>query len=156
MIDLNIPGRGNYKIKYIVCDVNGTLAVDGVLLPDVQVQIQRLMDRVEIFMLTANTHGKQEAINKQLGFNATIIKKGAETEQKKAFVNELGAENVLAIGQGANDAEMLKAAKVGVAVISKEGLAKATLLNADILVPDIQSALGLIENPLRLVATLRK
>ena len=156
MIDLNIPGRGNYKIKYIVCDVNGTLAVDGVLLPDVQVQIQRLMDRVEIFMLTANTHGKQEAINKQLGFNATIIKKGAETDQKKAFVNELGAENVLAIGQGANDAEMLKAAKVGVAVISKEGLAKATLLNADILVPDIQSALGLIENPLRLVATLRK
>jgi soluble P-type ATPase len=31
MIELNIPGRGIVKLDTLVCDVNGTLAMDGVL-----------------------------------------------------------------------------------------------------------------------------
>jgi soluble P-type ATPase len=155
MIELEIPGRGNYKIKHLVCDVNGTLAVDGVLLPNVVIKLQRLRDRLEIFMVTANTFGKQSLIDTQVGVSAKIIQKGDEAEQKKAFVQELGSDSVIAIGQGANDALMLKTAGIGIAILSPEGLSAETFRYADLLVPDIESALSLLENPLRLVATLR-
>ena len=50
----------------------------------------------------------------------------------------------------------LQTASIGVCVMSKEGLAVETLQAADLLVPDIHAALALLENPLRLVASLRK
>ena len=57
--------------------------------------------------------------------------------------------------QGANDAAMLRAAALGVCVLSTEGAAAVTLAAADIVVPDILSALALFDRPLRIVATLR-
>jgi soluble P-type ATPase len=63
---------------------------------------------------------------------------------------------VAAIGQGANDALMLQEAALGICIFSPEGTAVATLLNADIAIPNILAALELFEKPLRLVATLRK
>ncbi len=70
--------------------------------------------------------------------------------------NDLSADRVVAIGQGANDSAMLKAAALGICVQSREGVAIETLLAADIFVPDIFTALELLEKPLRIVATLRK
>ncbi len=32
MIELTIPGRGALRLEHVVSDVNGTLAVDGVLI----------------------------------------------------------------------------------------------------------------------------
>ncbi len=57
MIELNIPGRGNFSIEHLVMDVNGTLAVDGSLLDGVARRIAALRDRLEIHLLTADTHG---------------------------------------------------------------------------------------------------
>ncbi len=156
MIDLTIPGRGNYKIKHLVCDVNGTLAFDGVLYSNVALMLKHLSDRVTIHILTANTHGKQDDLDRQIGVKASIIDKGNEAQQKADYVINLDSSQVIAIGQGANDAMMLKEACIGIGILSEEGLAIETLINADLVVPDIQSALGLLENPLRLVATLRK
>jgi soluble P-type ATPase len=51
---------------------------------------------------------------------------------------------------------MLKAATVGVCILSPESTAVETLLAADLVVPNIHSALELVEKPLRLVASLRK
>ena len=68
----------------------------------------------------------------------------------------LGAETVIAVGQGANDAGMLKAAAIGIAVLSEEGLAASALLAADLVLPTIHDALNLLEFPTRLVATLRE
>ncbi len=107
-------------------------------------------------MLTANTHGKQDIIDFQLGLKAIRLQPGAERAQKQAYVRQLGAARVVAIGQGANDADMLKTAAIGVCVFSPEGIAIETLLNADVVVVDILSALELLEKPLRLVATLRQ
>ncbi len=80
---------------------------------------------------------------------------GNEAQQKADYVNRLGAAGVAAIGQGANDALMLQAAGLGICVASREGVAVSALLAADILAPDIYSALELLEKPLRIVATLR-
>ena len=77
-------------------------------------------------------------------------------EQKRTFVEKLGADSVVAIGQGANDAGMLKAAAFGICVMSLEGAAVETLLAADIVVPDIIAAFDLLDKPMRIIASLRK
>ena len=156
MIEMNIPGRGMVKLEHLVCDVNGTLALDGQLPPEIPIRLRNLRDRLAIHLLTADTHGQQTAIDQQLGLQAVRIDPGAEGAQKADYILQLGADTVVAIGQGANDAGMLKAAAVGICVLSPEGAAIETLLNADLVVPNIQNAFELLDKPLRIVATLRK
>ena len=156
MIELNIPGRGLVSLEHLVCDVNGTLAEDGQLMEGIPRLISALRDRLEIHLLTADTHNRQELIDRQLNLHAVRIQPGDESQQKADYVLRLGAERVVALGQGANDAGMLNAAAIGICVISAEGTAGEALLAADILAPNIYNALELLEKPLRLVATLRK
>lgn len=155
MIVMDIPGQGSLQIDHLVLDVNGTIAVDGCLLEGVQEALAVLSQHVQVHMLTANTHGKQEAIDRELGMRASIIPPGEESEAKAAYVRDLGPEHVVAIGQGANDAGMLAEAAIGICVLSKEGTAIQALQAADVLIPDIRSALNALQNPYRLVATLR-
>lgn len=156
MIELSIPGRGTLLLEHLVCDVNGTLAVDGQLVEGVAKLLGGLRDRLTIHLVTADTHGRQQQIDRQLNLVATRLQPGGEAGQKAEYVRQLGAERVVAIGQGANDAEMLKAAALGICVLSSEGAATTTVQAADILAPDILSALQLISKPIRIVATLRQ
>ncbi len=156
MIELTIPGRGELRLQHLVTDVNGTLAVDGQLLDGLVKRIAALRERISVRMITADTHGRQFSIDQQLGLVAVRLKPGDEAAQKADYVRSLGADTVVAIGQGANDAAMLKEAALGICVLSKEGTATETLLAADIIVPDIFAAFDLLENTLRMLATLRK
>ena len=156
MIELNIPGRGWLQLEHLVCDVNGTLAVDGQL-PDGMVRaLTGLRDRLNLHLLTADTYGRQDRIDQLLNLKAKRINPGSEAEQKAAYVHELGANNVVAIGQGANAARMLKIAAVGICILSTEGTSIDALQSADLVTANIFDALELLEKPLRLVATLRK
>jgi P-type E1-E2 ATPase len=156
MIELNIPGRGELRIEHLVLDVNGTLAIDGFLIEGLSKRISNLRDRFQIHMLTADTHSHQASIDQQLALKAVRIQPGNEAAQKTDYVNKLGAMQVAAIGQGANDAGMLNAAGLGIAVMPTEGLAVETMLAADLVLPDILSALDLFDKPLRIIASLRK
>lgn len=156
MIEINIPGRGVLRLEHLVTDVNGTLAVDGQLIEGVAQRIGSLRDRLTVHMLTADTHGRQALIDAQLDLKAVRIQPGGEAGQKADYVQRLGAESVVALGQGANDAGMLKEAALGICVLSPEGTAGETLLAADLVTPDINTALDLLEKPLRIAASLRK
>jgi P-type E1-E2 ATPase len=156
MIEIHIPGRQTLQLEHLVSDVNGTLALDGQLIEGVSRSIKNLRDRLQVHLLTADTHGRQEAIDRQLGLVAVRIRPGDEAGQKASYVASLGAETVVALGQGANDAGMLKAAALGICILSSEGAAVETLLAADLVAPDIVTALELLEKPLRIVASLRK
>lgn len=156
MIEINIPGRGVLRLEHLVTDVNGTLAVDGQLIEGVAQRIGSLKDRLTVHMLTADTHGRQALIDAQLDLKAVRIQPGGEAGQKADYVQRLGAESVVALGQGANDAGMLKEAALGICVLSLEGTAGETLLAADLVTPDINTALDLLQKPLRIAASLRK
>ena len=156
MIEINIPGRGLLQLEHLVSDVNGTLALDGLLLDGLAKRIASLHDRITVHLLTADTHGKQAVIDQQLNLTAARLTAGNEQEQKRLYVQKLGSGKVIAIGQGANDAAMLKEAALGICVMSQEGTATEALLSADIVVPDIFTAFDLLDKPLRIVATLRK
>ena len=80
-----------------------------------------------------------------------------KTRRQKNFcyVEKLGAERCVAIGNGRNDRLMLEAAALGIAVMQQEGAAVEAMLAADIVVPDIGAALELLLHTRRLIATLR-
>jgi P-type E1-E2 ATPase len=156
MIEVNIPGRGSYRLNHLVCDVNGTLAVDGVLIDGLPAVFERLRDRLELHLITADTHGRQQTIDAQLHVQAVRLQPGNEAQQKAQFVCQLGASQVVAIGQGANDARMLEEASLGICILSAEGTYPPTLMAADLVVPNIFSALELLEKPQRIVASLRQ
>jgi soluble P-type ATPase len=164
MIELDIPGRGSLQLRHLVMDVNGTLAVDGTLLDGLAKRLSVLRERLEVHLVTADTHGRQAEIDRQLNLQAVRIGSfdgirtapGTESAQKAEYVRHLGAESVVAIGQGANDAGMLEAAALGICVLSPEGTAVESLLAADLVAADIFTALDLLDKPLRIVASLRK
>ena len=156
MLEINIPGRGNLLLNHLVCDVNGTLAVDGVLIDGLTQKIALLRSFLTVHLLTADTHGGQSVIDQQLNLKAVRITPGNEANQKADYIRNLGAHSVVALGQGANDAEMLKTAALGICVLSPEGTAVEAMLVADLVMPDVFSALELLEKPMRIKGDLRK
>ena len=119
-------------------------------------RIAAISNRLTVHLLTADTLGRQVDIDKQLDLTGIRLSGGNEVGQKRSFVEKLGADSVVAIAQGANDAGMLKTAALGLCIMSAEGAALETLLAADLVVPDILSAFDLLDKPLRLLASLRK
>jgi P-type E1-E2 ATPase len=157
MLEVIIPGRGAFRLEHLVLDVNGTLALDGQLLPGVAERLMALRESLSLHLLSADTHGQLDAIAAALTIPATRLAVGQpEAEQKAAFVRQLGAGAVAAIGNGANDVGMLRAAALRIAVLGPEGLATEALVAADVLVGSILDALDLLRSPRRLIATLRR
>ena len=76
--------------------------------------------------------------------------------EKEKFVESLGAESVVAVGNGTNDNQMLKRAALGIVIVGPEGTSVRSLLAADVVVKDINDGLDMLLNPKRLVATLRE
>jgi len=156
MIQINFPGQNSLKLSSLICDINGTLAVDGQLIEGVQAAVEALKPVLDIYLLSADTHGTAAALAKTLGVKLQCLEAGNEARQKENYLLALGAETTAAIGQGANDALMLKKAALGICVLSQEGTAMAALSAADLVVPDILTAFELLQNPMRIVATLRQ
>jgi soluble P-type ATPase len=121
MIELDIPGRGVLRLQHLVTDVNGTLAADGRLIDGVAKSLLGLRDRLEIHLLTADTHGRQDLLDHQLGLQAVRIRAGGESPAKADFVRGLGADQVVVLGQVANDVAMLEDAALGICVLGPEG-----------------------------------
>lgn len=155
MIAIDIPGYKKLQLKHLVLDYNGTLACDGQIISGVEKNLKTLADKLDIYVLTADTFGKVRSYLESIPCKLSILSGDRQDVGKLEFVKNLGLEHVVSIGNGRNDKLMLKEASLGIAVALKEGLAVETLLAADIVCSSIISALELLGNPLRLTATLR-
>jgi soluble P-type ATPase len=163
MITVDQGRDGLLELKHAVFDVNGTLTRDGQLVDGVIERMQALRQLVEVHLLTADTYGTQEHINRLLAVDkppnmrATVLKTedGPEDEQKARYVARLGKDATAAIGNGRNDRLMLKEAALGIAVIGPEGTAGDAVRAAKVVASDPLSALDLLLHPTRLKATLR-
>ena len=155
MLSTQVPGFGTLTLEHLVLDYNGTLAVDGLLLPGVKAALNTLAAKLAIHVVTADTFGK--AADGLAGVNCrlTVLEAGRQDQAKVNFVNRLGAKRTACIGNGRNDALMLSVSALGIAVILAEGASTVSLNAADIVCTDIVSALELLMHPLRLTATLR-
>ncbi|MDI6843334.1 MAG: HAD family hydrolase [Anaerosomatales bacterium] len=156
MIEIDVPGRGRIAVEHLVLDVNGTIAAGGELIDGVAQRLAQLRDRIAVVAVTADTHGTAAVLREQAGIEVKVIGRGGEGAQKLELVQALGAQSVVAVGNGANDVEMLQAAALGVCVVGREGAATAALLASDVVVTDVADALDLLLEPRRVVATLRR
>jgi soluble P-type ATPase len=155
MIDIDIPGFDRLTLEHIVMDYNGTLAMDGALHLGVREDLRCLAKDLRLHIITADTHGIAAAQLDGLPVSLTIIPSEAQAETKLEYVRDLGAERVVAIGNGRNDRLMLEAAALGIAVIQKEGASGAAMQSADIFTTSVLDAIDLLKYPRRLIATLR-
>ena len=155
MIEVTIPGYGEIALSHMVLDYNGTLAVDGVLVPGVAECLRAISGQMQVHVVTADTFGLAQAHLEDVPCKLTILPAGDQDIAKMDFVNRLGPEETVCIGNGRNDSKMLEVAALGIAVLLDEGAAMETIQAADILCKDIVSALELMYHPLRLMATLR-
>jgi len=156
MLEITIPGYKDFRLAHLVLDYNGTLACDGELLEGVAEALAALDEHLEVHVVTADTFGKVHSRLPDSPCTVLVLPKEQQDVAKRKYVEGLGAESVVAIGNGRNDRLMLKRAALGIAVIQEEGAAAETLLAADVVCRGILAALDLLRNPpLRLAATLR-
>jgi soluble P-type ATPase len=155
MIEIDIPGNKILRLEHLVLDYNGTIAFDGDLIKDVSACLVELSQKLTIHVITADTFGGVKKALKGIHCQLAVIPLAHQDVAKLEYIEKLGYNKIVSIGNGVNDRLMLKASALGVAVIQGEGAAFETLLSADVVCTDIRSALSLLANPLRLIATLR-
>ncbi len=155
MINLDIPGKGKLILKNIVLDFNGTIALDGLILPGVEARLNGLSTTLDIYILTADTFGSVHTACSSINGKVAIISGTPGATEKLRFIENLGASESVAVGNGTNDRLMLASAALGIAVIGHEGASVKAFNVADVVVANINSGLDLLLNPKRLVATLR-
>jgi P-type E1-E2 ATPase len=155
MISVSIPGWGDIEIEYLLVDYNGTIALDGKVKAGVKELLEKISRYIRVFIVTADTYDSVDNDVDIMGFNVLKVKKENSAEEKAKIVKELGPEKVLAIGNGANDALMLKEAALGIGVIGEEGCSNILVKEADIIVKDISEALNIVLHPERIIATLQ-
>jgi soluble P-type ATPase len=154
-MEIFIPGTGTLNIENILLDYNGTLAVDGILIPGVKDILNELSLSCRIHVITADTFGSAEA--ELADVKGTFIKlpPDNQSEAKLQYLNFLGKDKTASIGNGKNDRFMLKESALGIAVIQGEGAFTSTVMMSDIICSDIFCALEYFRKPKRLVATMR-
>ncbi len=155
MIEFTIPGRGRMRIKNIVFDVNGTIAIDGKIDEKIKKKLEKLAQKVTVILLTADTYGTIEKEMGKTGIKIQKISSPGEVEEKEDFIKQLGGKQTIAIGNGENDRLMLKRAILGICVVDKEGASSKAVTNSDIVVYGRETVFELIDNPQRIIASLR-
>ncbi|MFN8626739.1 MAG: ATPase P [Candidatus Binatia bacterium] len=148
---IEIPGMPALRLGHLVLDFNGTLARDGVLLPGVRARLRRLSERLDVYVLTADTFGTARSALRGVNLELRIVSTGTE---KRRFVS--ACDGAVAIGNGRNDVPMMRVAELSIAVLGPEGSSAELLRAAQIVVRDIVDALDLLLRPKRVTATLRR
>ena len=152
MRTIAIPNSVVFHLEHLVLDVNGTLTDRGELIEGVAGSLRRLAGELEIHLLSTDTFGSLAHVASLLGVKSRVVAEGAE---KAAFIEALGSTHCVAIGNGANDRDMLREAALGIAVIGSEGAAATAIAAADVVCRSIGEALELLLDDQALAATLR-
>jgi soluble P-type ATPase len=155
MLEIDIPGYRLLRLRHLMMEYNGTLAQDGTLLAGVAPRLEQLAELLRLHVVTADTFGQVKANLDSLPCKVAILPVENQVQGKLAYIENLGRDQVVAIGNGRNDRLMLAAAALGIAVVQEEGAATETLSAADVVVSDVRSALDMLLFPKRLIATLR-
>jgi P-type E1-E2 ATPase len=156
LIEVSIPGQRTYRLEHLVLDLNGTISLDGNIIDGVNERLGALRGLLDIIIVTADTRGSAQELRKSLRVNIHKVDPGDEPAQKLTLVQQLGSESTVSIGNGSNDASMLKESILGICVLGPEGTSSEAITNCDLVISDINAALDLLLNPERLIATLRK
>lgn len=152
---IEIPGYKTLELKYLVLDYNGTIAVDGSIPESVKERLRCLANELEIYVLTADTHGTAKQMCEGLPVQIMTFPSDAAMHEKLRILRELGKVHCVAIGNGRNDILMCEEAELSIAIVGTEGACSKLIPATDVCVTSIVDALDLLRLPKRLIATLR-
>jgi len=158
MLEIEIPGFGHLCLERLVLDYSGTLAIDGAHIAGVAERLTALARQLDVYVLTADTYGTVRDNLRDLPVQVHTLAprgKAREDEKKRIFVENLGSDCTVYIGNGRNDRLALHEASLGIAVVQAECAAPSALSAADLIAPNIHCALDALLHPVRLVASLR-
>lgn len=156
MIEISLPGREiKMELKNLVLDLNGTLTIDGRLVAGVDSLVEILKSTLKIYLLTSDTLGFGAAVAEELGIPIFKVGSSQGGQDKLDFLNTIGADESIVIGNGYNDRLIMEHAALSIAVLGAEGCSVQALQKADVVTKSILEALTLLLNPMRIVATLR-
>ncbi|WP_181507946.1 HAD family hydrolase [Methanococcus maripaludis] len=148
---IDIANYGKIISKTVVFDLNGTLAVDGLVSNEIKELLKELGKTYKLVVLTADTYGTLEKEFKGLPIAVDRIK----NEIEKVNAAEKYSPYI-GIGNGNNDCLMLEKSELGILIIGEEGASTNALLKSDIVINNIKNAINLLLNEKRIIATLRK
>ncbi len=150
----DIPGQGQLEIKTLILDLNGTLSVGGAVPDGVKERLDQLKAKgFKVVFFTGNTRNDADDLATSLGIEWKLAKDAAG---KRALALQLEPESCASIGNGLIDLELMKTVKLRIVTLQAEGVHIQTLINSDIVIPNINDALDLFIDEQRLIATLRK
>lgn len=152
---LRIPGQEDIHINHLVLDFNGTIALDGLLLPSVKERLIELARMIKIYVLTADSNGSATRECEGLPVDLHVIGTDNQREEKCSFIRMI-QPGVAVMGNGVNDELMFRQADLSIAIMGKEGCATATLMASHIVVKEAVDGLDLLLMHHRLIPTLRK
>lgn len=152
---VDIPGFKKIEIHHLVCDYNGTIANNGKLIEGVDILINKLSEKISVYVITADTFGTVEKELQNAKCTVIKIEKNNQADQKLQLIRKLNPGNTVAFGNGRNDELMLKESIIGIGILENEGIYTKNLLSADILCKSIIDAFELLTIPNKLIATLR-
>ncbi|WP_416197460.1 MAG: ATPase, P-type (Transporting), HAD superfamily, subfamily IC [Sporanaerobacter sp.] len=153
---VHIPGYKNIEIENVVFDYNGTIAEDGILIEGVGELVLELVSKgIKVYVLTADTNGTVRNQCEHLPIEIEVFDGEEATIHKRKFVEKIGKDKTVSIGNGRNDIEMFQKSGLSIAVVGSEGCFSKALISADIVVNNIIDAIQLILKPHRLKATMR-
>ena len=157
MRTINIPNYGEITIKNVLFDMNGTIQFEGKISEKLHEKFDILKKFYNVYLISSDTRGNLEDIAKKLDVNYITINsdKIPHEEAKCKVLMTLGEDVTVAVGNGNNDALMLKKALLGLAIIGKEGATTKCVLNSDVLFPDPISAINFLLDDKIMIATLR-
>lgn len=158
MLNIDVPGFKKLELEYLVLDFNGTIAEDGKVIDGVEEVVKELAGCLDIRVLTADTHGTVRREVEAWPCQVQVLERIAgrdEAQGKLEFVEGLGADRCVCLGNGRNDRLMLAAAGLGVAVLNAEGASALALAAAHLVCLSIRDALDLLRRPARIIAGLR-
>lgn len=155
MLKYEIPGRATIEIENIVLDYNGTIAVNGELIPGVDKLINELAQSAKVHIVTADTYGTVREACAHINAEVITFPTDSAGQSKREIVQGLGAERTLTVGNGYNDIPMFEIAGLSIAIIEGEGTSGKLLAQADIVARSILEGLTIALQANMVKATLR-
>ena len=154
MLTIEIPGRDPLHLHHLILDYNGTIALDGTVIPAIRSRLDQLAQLLTIHVITADTHGTASRQCQELP-----VQIGTYPTESVGFIKAEYARKLdggcVCIGNGYNDIQMSDVCDLSICVIGPEGCCAALINHCDIAVTSIADALDLLCQPDRLRATLR-
>lgn len=155
MMKISIPGYQELELQTLLLDYNGTIAVDGRIRESVKERLCRLAEELEIYVLTADTHGTAREQCEGLDVKVYTFPVGNAMDYKREVIDQIGGGTCVCMGNGRNDVKMFEAAALSIGIMDREGAYAGLLKAADLCVNSTEDGLDLLLYPKRLIAGLR-